>query len=348
MSVEWHTSCRGLTALACLLVSTLALAKSSVEVDQPIRVVPDNLYHIKFVNQHRGWITGYHGTVLRTDDGGEHWTHIDLGTDELLRRGSFPSADVAWLVGHRGSILHTQDAGESWQLSHTEADIYLRDIAFQSADRGWAVGHEGTVLFTQTAGQHWQRQSIDDWTRRDLPRLSGVAILDSRRVVSVGEFGTVAYTTDAGASWRHKTVEGEPTLTAVAAHGDQFIAVGLDGAVVAGRVTADGLELNKLPLNIPTHLLDVRMTAKGVLVSGFGVVVHCASLTQCQVQDTTEAFPSNFLWLAGVDLASDGSVWAVGLNGHVGRAESVTSPMDLAFVVGGAGWNRHAVHGGAQ
>lgn len=348
MTVDWRRFRQGLAAIACLLLGAPGLGKSQSEVHQPVRVVPDNLYHIKFVNQERAWITGYHGTVLRTDDGGKHWTHMNLGTNELLRRGSFPSADVAWLVGHRGSIFTTQDAGESWHVSHAETSIYLRDIAFHNPTTGWAVGHEGTILYTQDAGQHWQRQSIADWTRRDLPRLSGIAILDQRRAISVGEFGTVAYSNDGGSSWHHKTVEGEPTLTAIAAQGDQFVAVGLDGAVVAGQFAADTPDFSKLPLNIPTHLLDVRMTAQGVLVSGFGVVVHCASLTQCRVQETTEAFPSNFLWLAGVDLASDGSVWAVGLNGHVGRSDSVKDAMDLAFVMGGPGWDHHTASGGAQ
>lgn len=328
-----------------LLGAALCALCMSAIADAPQRLVPDNLFHVRFVDESRAWITGYHGTVLRSDDGGASWTHMSLESDELIRRGAFPSRDSAFLVGHRGSIFQTADAGGSWRLSHREPDIYLRDIAFLDERRGWAVGHEGIILHTADGGQSWSRQAIGDWKKRDLPRLSGVTVLDEQRIVATGEFGVMAWTTDGGRNWTHLLLPGSPSMTAIASQGGQVLAVGLDGAVAAAQFAGGGLQARRLPLEIPTHLLDVRMTRQGVLVSGFGVVVHCLSLDSCAVQDTTEAFPSNFLWLAGVDLAADGSVWAVGLAGHVGRADSVSGAMDSAFVLGGRGWSSYRAKG---
>ncbi len=303
------------------------------------RVPQDNLFHVKFVGEKQGWITGYHGTVLRSDDRGKSWNYLSLGTDELIRRGAFPNDQEAWLVGHRGSIFHSGDAGETWSVQHHVPGIYLRDIAFLDRQIGWAVGHEGTILKTQDGGSTWQTQEIGDWTLRDLPRLSGIAILDANRVVVVGEFGAMAYTRDGGDSWAHILVEGGPTLTAIAAMGESVLAVGLDGVVAAAEFSVEGLQARKLPLNIPTHLLDIRTTRAGVLVSGFGVVVRCLSIESCEVYPTADSFPSQFLWLGGVDLAQDGSLWTVGVQGHVGRAPSLDKPIATQFVLGGPGWS---------
>ena len=184
-------------ALLALLASTGALAQEPAPraaTETAVRIVPDDLFHVEFVGEGRAWITGYHGTVLRSDDAGASWTNVSLDSHQLLRRGAFPSREHAWLVGHRGSIFHSADGGETWVRSHHEPGIYLRDIAFLDERRGWAVGHEGTILHTRDGGQGWHKQPLSDWTRRDLPRLSGIAIVDAQRLVATGEFGTLAYT----------------------------------------------------------------------------------------------------------------------------------------------------------
>ncbi len=303
-----------------------------------LRVVPDNLFHIKFVDDSRGYMTGYHGTLLRTDDGGESWRYLPLNSHELLRRGAFPARDKAWLVGHRGSIFHSADAGESWEVQHREEGIYLRDVAFLNETTGWAVGHENTILFTTDGGKSWAKQTIADYTRRDKARLSAIAILDRNRVVITGEFGVAAYTTDGGESWNHVVIDGEPSMTAIAHAGERIMAVGLDGAVVQMAFTPDGFVAERLPLNIPTHLLDIRFTKVGVLVAGFGVVVRCTD-TGCDVLPPAPELETNFLWFGGVDLAPDGAIWAVGLGGTVARAPSFQDPVEAHFVLGGPGWD---------
>ena len=302
-----------------------------------LRIVPDNLFHVKFVDDTRGFITGYHGTLLRTDDGGQSWHYTPLNSHELIRRGAFPSRDKAWLVGHRGSIFHTDDGGQSWVVQHQQDGIYLRDIAFLDDERGCAVGHEGTILCTDDGGASWQARVISDYTRRDKPRLSGITFLDSSRAVATGEFGTVAYTDDGGESWRHVTLDGEPTMTAIASAGERIMAVGLDGAVAQMAFTPDGFVAQRLELNIPTHLLDIRMTRVGVLAAGFGVVVRCTD-AGCALLPPAPGLETNFLWFGGVDLAADGSIWSVGLNGTVARAASPSDPLEPRFVLGGPGW----------
>lgn len=330
-------------ALLALLASTGALAQEPAPraaTETAVRIVPDDLFHVEFVGEGRAWITGYHGTVLRSDDAGASWTNVSLDSHQLLRRGAFPSREHAWLVGHRGSIFHSADGGETWVRSHHEPGIYLRDIAFLDERRGWAVGHEGTILHTRDGGQGWHKQPLSDWTRRDLPRLSGIAIVDAQRLVATGEFGTLAYTQDGGQTWRHIALPGEPTMTAIAAAAGQVLAVGLDGAMASATFAGGQFAAQALPTTIPTHLLDVRMTRAGTLISGFGVVVRCAALDSCGLMPTAENFPSQFLWLAGVDVADDGAIWTVGLGGHVGRAADAAAPIHTRFVLGQPGWQQ--------
>lgn len=337
MPATLFTPLRWRSRLFITLVATLCVvsAKAELKTENPARLVSDNLFEVAFVGESDGWITGYHGTVLHSVDAGASWTHSQVSGNELIRRGSFPDADHAWLVGHKGSIFHSADRGRTWRTQHQETGIYLRDISFVDARTGWAVGHEGRILSTRDGGTTWARQNLKDWTKRDLPRISGVFAIDENSAVATGEFGLVAHTLDSGATWSFLRLEGDPTMTAISPDGKGgFIAVGLDGVVASVQVDQDGsLHAAKLPLDIPTHLLNVRATQAGLLASGFGVVVRCTD--QCVVMPADEELPTQYLWFGGAALAQDGSIWAVGLGGTVARAPSPDAPLELAFVLGG-------------
>lgn len=322
--------------LAAMAAAFGPQAAAATPGEAATRVVADNLFDVQFVGPDEGWITGYHGTVLHSADGGASWQHLSIAGGELLRRGAFPAPGVAWVVGHRGSIFFSDDAGRSWTRQHHEPGLYLRDIAMADARTAWVVGHEARILHTRDGGASWQAQPLADWTQRDLPRLSGVVAVDRDTAVAAGEFGVLAWTRDGGHSWHSLRVEGDPTFTAITESGGRFTAVGLDGVVVAAHFDDDGqLVAQRLPLDIPTHLLSVRATRDGLLASGFGVVVHCAA--ECRVMPTDPALPANYLWFGAAGLAQDGAVWAVGLGGTVARAETVNGVLAPAFVLGGPG-----------
>ena len=291
------------------------------------RFVKDNLFGVDFVDADHGWVTGYYGTVLRTDDGGKAWQLSAIGSTELLRRVDFIDENTGWAVGHRGSIFHTIDGGQTWDTQHQSPDTYLRDISFIDRNVGWAVGHNATILHTKDGGQTWVNQELANYVGRDIPRLSGIAAFDAAHAIAVGEFGTVAVTADGGATWIVvPQPAGSTTYTAVATARDFAVAVGLDGvAIIIPRElveagAAAGRSSSKMTaLSVPTknHIFDValRPDGQGFLVGQSAILNYDGrKLEQMEAQAERDM---RFSWYGGVALLPAGGAVVVGIQGLI-------------------------------
>jgi photosystem II stability/assembly factor-like uncharacterized protein len=63
------------------------------------------------------WIVGRSGTIIRTSDGGEHWTLITPPVTENFAAVSASSASDAMIATADGRRFATSDGGMSW---HTQ------------------------------------------------------------------------------------------------------------------------------------------------------------------------------------------------------------------------------------
>jgi hypothetical protein len=225
---------------ACTLsTAALAVDEASVEQGKFHRFWPDNLYAVEFVSDKVGYVAGYSGSLFKTGDGGDTWSGIYMGSNELIRNMSFVDEQNGWAVGHRGSILHTFDAGLTWEVQHTDKGVYLRDISFADLNNGWAVGHDTHIWHTTDGGKTWQNQQLTGFEGRDLPRLHAVIAKDANTAILVGEFGVVAHTENAGGLWLVSYNADAGTLLSIAQQGDTAIAVGLDGGIFALTVATE-------------------------------------------------------------------------------------------------------------
>jgi len=66
---------------------------------------------------------GAFGTVILTDNGGNSWTKIGVGTKQLLRELHFSDNLNGWIVGDSGIILKTSNGGINW--FHQTSNISL-------------------------------------------------------------------------------------------------------------------------------------------------------------------------------------------------------------------------------
>ncbi len=329
------------------------------------RFWPDNLYAVNFIDKNTGFIAGYSGTLLRTEDGGDNWEALYIGRNELIRRVDFVDPDYGWAVGHRGSIFHSKDGGRNWEVQHSVANTFLRDVAFVDRNHGWVVGHESAILHTVDGGITWTAQKLDGYVGRDLPRLHGIVVRSESEAALVGEFGVVAHTQDGGEHWSLVANESRGTLLSIAAAGDRYVVVGSDGvinlvspvvslstsAVAEGTVTAVGpnqaeatvpagqapsphaIEYQIQPLATGTteHFFAVSAAGDGVAVAvGRSAVVkiHGTTVTPL-VADDSVALP--FSWFGGVAVLEDGSFWSVGIRGAVARGDLASGSLTLAF-----------------
>ncbi|MEO1896312.1 MAG: YCF48-related protein [Cycloclasticus sp.] len=217
-----------------MLAVSLLLTVVSVQAEESEkfhRFWPDNLYAVEFVNDNVGFVGGYSGSLFKTEDGGETWSGVYMGSNELIRHLSFVDESNGWGIGHRGSIFHTSDGGVNWEIQKTDKGNYLRDISFADLNNGWAVGHNAVIWHTSDGGKTWEKQELTGFEGRDLPRLHGVIAKNASTAILVGEFGAVAHTEDAGNLWLVSYNENKATYLSVAIQGDRAIAVGLDGGI---------------------------------------------------------------------------------------------------------------------
>jgi photosystem II stability/assembly factor-like uncharacterized protein len=166
--------------------------------------------------------------LLRTDDGGAHWTPIDSagmpralpGEAAFAASGTAlvtAGAHDAWIATGGASesrVFHSRDGGRHWTVVSTpvragvpSAGIF--SLAFRDAKHGIAVGgdyahpnpSQVTVAYTADGGATWTAAPPSSATGY----LSGVAYCpgaDGRTLIGVGTQGT-ALSRDGGATWTH-------------------------------------------------------------------------------------------------------------------------------------------------
>lgn len=307
--------------------------------DDRVRFVPDNLFSVSFIDESHGWAAGYYGTILKTVDGGNNWTHISLPNTDLIRRIQFLDRDRGWLVTHRGRIMSSEDGGVSWKTRHTEdQQINLRNIQFVTPDTGWAVGHEGTILYTNDGGETWVNQNLNNFTGRDLPRLNGLAVLNESHAMLAGEFGVIAETVDAGKNWMVITPpEINATFTEIAQIGNSIFAVGLNGVVANVHLQKDGLD-NVSKVEVPArvsfvdtgveqHFFDIVANE-----DGGGLIVGLANIFAIENGENLKGVEidrpdRNYLYFMGATSISDSKYVLVGAGGLAITLDVTTSQM---------------------
>jgi photosystem II stability/assembly factor-like uncharacterized protein len=153
----------------CLTLAALAaaLAAQAPWVGQ-VSGTHASLRGLSAVSAHVVWASGSQGTVLRTTDGGAHWTRLPIpaaGTLDFRDIQAF-SADLAYAlaVGINGGIYKTSDGGASWTKQYGNvtraAAFFLDDLAFWDKNHGLALGDPMNghflVLRTSDGGAHWR------------------------------------------------------------------------------------------------------------------------------------------------------------------------------------------------
>lgn len=116
------------------------------------------LSDIEFINSNIGYTCGY-GAVMKTTDGGTHWTLQNIGGD-FFKAMSCIGTDEVWIVGYSGTIIHTADGGQHWEKQRNGDNpllkrYRLRSVVFKDRQTGYAAGDKGLIIKTTDGGKHW-------------------------------------------------------------------------------------------------------------------------------------------------------------------------------------------------
>jgi photosystem II stability/assembly factor-like uncharacterized protein len=118
----------------------------------------EELIHLDFTDDERGWIVGASGTILYTEDAGETWIVQRAGTSATLYHIDFRNSRAGWAVGERGTVLRTTDGGSIWKKVTVPVRNTLLSVQFVDDERGWIVGRGGVILRSDDGGETWLQQ----------------------------------------------------------------------------------------------------------------------------------------------------------------------------------------------
>jgi photosystem II stability/assembly factor-like uncharacterized protein len=183
---------------------------------------------ISFLDSKTGWISGMSpdtaSWVLRTNDGGRHWTQV---SDHFIQNMQFVNERLAVgdeFDGTSDRFAKTTDGGHTWTISALPGLKFASKVRFINPELGWIAGTNdisddlngrvAVVLRTTDGGHHWASFQI--------PSQTGVA--EVRDLFFLNESfgwlitwhynndGTHLYlTTDGGRAWRahpDQTIQG--------------------------------------------------------------------------------------------------------------------------------------------
>jgi photosystem II stability/assembly factor-like uncharacterized protein len=229
-------------AVSLLFSTGLALAVPAqvVRTDQTSGT-KELLIAVSPLNENVAWVSGTHGTWLRTTDGGATWQSGRVAGADTLQFRDVHAVDpnTAFLLsignGDQSRIYKTTDAGQHWtlQFTNTEPQGFYDCFDFWDANRGIVIGDavngQIAMLTTTDGGAHWTRIPAAALPPAQ-PNEGSFAASGTCAVTRPGghawivasnpDHGRVLHTADYGRTWRIDTLP----LTTHSGSGPQSIA----------------------------------------------------------------------------------------------------------------------------
>jgi len=130
---------------------------------EPVNYKQDiKLTDVVFVSEQVGWVSGAHGTLLKTTDGGDSWTAVLGGDanakDDPIQTLRFAGESHGWAVKGTGKLLRTTDGANWEEFGRVGAEYgYYYDYAFVSPTNGVQIVKEKEYLAqTGDGGKTWK------------------------------------------------------------------------------------------------------------------------------------------------------------------------------------------------
>ena len=335
-----------LLALSSLLFATLLTTSISAQWSLQQLDTKASFRGLSVVNNKVIWLSGTNGTVLRTLNGGQTWqTNTVKGAEKLdFRDVEAFNENLAYILsigpGANSRIYKTENGGQTWQLQfqNEDKDAFFDALAFWDKNNGLAMsdpvrGHF-LVLRTKDGGKHWSPIAPES-----LPKAkdgeggfagSGTCLITKGKnaayLVSGGAVSRVYQTLDRGQTW---SVVAAPIISGSAGAGIFSIAFATQskGIIVGGdyqkptlnlqisAITSDGGKTWVLGNSQPQGFRS------GVAISATNSLAIAVGTTGTDISldvglSWSKLDNENFNVVA---FAPNGTVWAAGPNGRLGR-----------------------------
>ena len=122
---------------------------------------PQNLMACYFLDANNGYVTGAHGYVTKTSDGGTTWSAaMTTNTIKTLNSIVFLNSNLGFACGDSGTIIKTTNGGNNWTNVSVSTTSSLYRIKFVDAGNILTCGAGGKIFLSNNAGSSWNDLSI--------------------------------------------------------------------------------------------------------------------------------------------------------------------------------------------
>ncbi|MCX6163588.1 MAG: YCF48-related protein, partial [Ignavibacteriae bacterium] len=112
-----------------------------------------------------GWISGVNGTLLKTIDGGLHWSPVYTGFNNDFNTIRFLDSNIGFIAGSGGVVLRTTNRGNNWYQVQSSTSQTLNCLCTKynlsngsTASVVLAAGQNGTVISSSNSGANWNTE----------------------------------------------------------------------------------------------------------------------------------------------------------------------------------------------
>lgn len=281
---------------------------------------------------------GERGTVLVSDDNGQHWRQVAVPVSSSLTAVQFVGQQ-GWAVGHAGVVLYSGDGGEHWsvqldgrqmaalelsaaqadgdehrlaaahQAVNDGADKPLLALSFSDAAHGMVVGAYGLAFSTADGGRSWS-SLIGRLPNPQGLHLYGVGAFGAQVYVA-GEQGLFMRSLDRGEHFEAVSTPYEGSYFSLAVQADGTVLIGgLRGKVF--RSSDAGQSFSAVDNPVPVSINEIRLAGRQLLLVNQAGGLLQASADRSRL--TPIALPPGPP-LTAVAQAADGALVGVGFAG---------------------------------
>jgi len=243
--------------------------------------VDGSLWHLTFVDNSIGFVTGDRGTLLKTTDGGKTWKKVTPFTTYNLYEIVFTDSRTGYLVGdmtlvvegfglsYRVAVFKTSDGGERWQQVYSKKNAIgpiFAIAAISSSECIIAVGGR-QLLRTKDGGKSWQKVSGVELSENAW--ITGIDFASNRTGWLIDSKGGLYRSEDGGITWSREELPDESGRCKWQAldinETGQGVAVSEDGCVL---FTSDGQRWRRLETAISDQLEFAKVFHSEALITG--------------------------------------------------------------------------------
>jgi photosystem II stability/assembly factor-like uncharacterized protein len=286
---------------------------------------------ISFINADTGFMACGDQNILRTMDGGIHWSTYNGGSGSYFVDVDFVSNTMGFVIGNDSRIGRTLDCGQTWDFITGPGESTYRKMNFSDEQHGWICGWYNTLLRTQNAGETWTLLSQNIWGNL---HYSGMDFMNADTGYITGAVGW-----SSGQPRLFRTVNGGVTVESVPVpvgseelssidvlnFNDIWICEGnqISGSTRAYHTTDAGLSWKTVIIGMFTHTGDniQFLTPLKGRITGENMcfITDDGGLTWYNKMILPEVYPVSF---STSDWINDSTAFVAGSNGYMAKTQT--------------------------